>query len=439
MFNARCRIVDASQDGRITSDYVSNWVYPSSNLTDFVGDLRVHFAECPPLYQIPASHAPPAPVVPTPPPPPPHAGAAEPVTFNPLSAGVSRPSASQQQPTSQRPALFPGASLWAGLTSPPSQTAMNQPPPIRPTQRQQPQQAVNLSPQSSGGVIQPSGSSSVWGPALAQHADQVEAQRRETVAKRRATAYHVALNTALTARLAGALEAAASADMERQLNIQSELQSRSTTANREIAKLQQEREALDAAAHKLQASANALNKWLRENEPRAQIVRAAVSGEIDPDEAIIPSDPLSQQALTAQAADLALEDTLAALDKALEGKKVPLDEYLSQVRAVSRHQFIARALSSKIASMQEMERKATAAAAALAQARLSASSSAGAGAGTGAGAGGVSLLQGATTISAYPPPVSAPAPATLPIGDIYHTSGGILLNPLAAAARNMRS
>ena len=415
----------------------------------------MHFTEVPPLYQIPASQAPPVQATSHhPPPPPTHlSGGADPVTFNPLSAGANRPAqnniSTRPSQTSPPPLAKPvgsGFNLWGGLSSGTSSQPIVHPVPQQQQQQQQPPLDMRTSSSSSGMIMEPSGGSSVWGGALAQQAEQLEIQRREAAVKQRATAYHVALNTALTARLSSALEAGASADMERQIQIQGELQARGATATREYTKLQQEREALDSAAHELQATADALDRWLKENEPKAQSVRAAVAGAIDPDEAIIPSDALSQQALIAQAADLAFEDTLGVLDKALEAKQVPLSEYLNKVRVVSRQQFIARAVSSKIANMQEAERKAAARIGGL---NISGTTGAGAGTAatlntntTGAAAAAGRIGGGGNCVFssvAYPPPVSAPAPATLPIGDIYHTSGGILLNPLAAAARNMRS
>lgn len=45
---------------------------------------------------------------------------------------------------------------------------------------------------------------------------------------------------------------------------------------------------------------------------------------------IAAADPLSQQALEVQAQDLALEDTLYALDKALNSNNVEPDVYLRQ-------------------------------------------------------------------------------------------------------------
>ena len=56
------------------------------------------------------------------------------------------------------------------------------------------------------------------------------------------------------------------------------------------------------------------------------------AGEIDPDEAIVAADSLSQQALEAQAEDLAIEDTLYALERALTNGVITADAYLKQVR-----------------------------------------------------------------------------------------------------------
>ena len=58
---------------------------------------------------------------------------------------------------------------------------------------------------------------------------------------------------------------------------------------------------------------------------------ACVPGDIDPDQAIVPVDDLSQQALEVQAEDLALEDTLYALQKAFQSGILDTPTYLRQV------------------------------------------------------------------------------------------------------------
>ena len=53
--------------------------------------------------------------------------------------------------------------------------------------------------------------------------------------------------------------------------------------------------------------------------------------EFDADTAIVPTDSLSRQALEAQAKDMAIEDALYALDKALQHGTITSEAYLKQV------------------------------------------------------------------------------------------------------------
>ena len=55
------------------------------------------------------------------------------------------------------------------------------------------------------------------------------------------------------------------------------------------------------------------------------------TGEVDADSAIVAADPLCQQALECQAEDMAIEDTLYALERALTDGHLPSDTYLKQV------------------------------------------------------------------------------------------------------------
>ena len=56
------------------------------------------------------------------------------------------------------------------------------------------------------------------------------------------------------------------------------------------------------------------------------------AGDINPDTAIVPADVLSKQALDGQAEDLAMEDTLYALEKAMQAGSLTPDVYIKQVR-----------------------------------------------------------------------------------------------------------
>ena len=59
------------------------------------------------------------------------------------------------------------------------------------------------------------------------------------------------------------------------------------------------------------------------------------AGDIDPDAAIVPADVLSRQALEGQAEDLALEDALYSLDKALQAGVLTPDAYIKQALLLS--------------------------------------------------------------------------------------------------------
>lgn len=59
------------------------------------------------------------------------------------------------------------------------------------------------------------------------------------------------------------------------------------------------------------------------------------AGEVDPDTAIVAADPLCQQALECQAEDMAIEDTLYALERALTDGHLPSDTYLKQASPLS--------------------------------------------------------------------------------------------------------
>jgi len=119
--------------------------------------------------------------------------------------------------------------------------------------------------------------------------------------------------------------------------------------------VQQERAGTEGVVAGLGAKCRELEKWLEENEWKAAALgapAAAAKGgskgkaaavvdadaaaemlsKLDVNKLVVPADDLCRQALAAQAEDLAVEDALTVLDKALQGGKVPVDAYIKQVR-----------------------------------------------------------------------------------------------------------
>ncbi|KAK4403291.1 protein ELC [Sesamum angolense] len=92
-----------------------------------------------------------------------------------------------------------------------------------------------------------------------------------------------------------------------------------------------------------------LEGWLRENEEKLGSNEVNC---VDVDEAFEPCDVLSKQMMDCTASDLAVEDAIYALDKAAQEGAIPFDQYLRNVRLLSREQFFHRATASKVRAVQ---------------------------------------------------------------------------------------
>eukprot|EP01133_Synstelium_polycarpum_P004067 gene4067-4739_t len=84
-----------------------------------------------------------------------------------------------------------------------------------------------------------------------------------------------------------------------------------------------------------------LEKWLKEHEKEE-------GDDIDIDAHSEPKDPLSKQLLSLVSEDATIEDALYYLDKALHSNRITLEEYLKNVRSLSREQFMIRATVRKV-------------------------------------------------------------------------------------------
>ena len=73
----------------------------------------------------------------------------------------------------------------------------------------------------------------------------------------------------------------------------------------------------------------------------------------DPDAIIKAGDPLSDQLFDQVAIIASIDDALFHLDQCLANDLIQLQPYLKQVRMLSRQQFMAKALATKIAASQK--------------------------------------------------------------------------------------
>ncbi|KAL6591272.1 hypothetical protein ACP70R_049775 [Stipagrostis hirtigluma subsp. patula] len=198
----------------------------------------------------------------------------------------------------------------------------------------------------------PSSSSSYRFPASPQLAarpppteDPAEVYKRNAIAKLVDMAYADA----------AALRTAREAEVDALFAVQAELRHRGDLLADGVRKMGEEKEALERRLQDVMTATDAMEAWVSNNSRRGNNTQST-------EEAIEPADVLSRQMIDCTAADLALEDTIYALDKAIQEGSVQFDGYLRSVRALSREQFFHRALSAKVHSAQQQAKVASMAA-----------------------------------------------------------------------------
>jgi ESCRT-I complex subunit TSG101 len=107
--------------------------------------------------------------------------------------------------------------------------------------------------------------------------------------------------------------------------------------------MKQDQVRIKAALESVTSKTAEIRKWLEENENKSTI---------DPDKAVFFRDTWAQQMFEQVALDHAIEDTIYALDRALQDDRIDLKTFLKQIRQLARKQFFARALAQRIHEKQ---------------------------------------------------------------------------------------
>lgn len=142
--------------------------------------------------------------------------------------------------------------------------------------------------------------------------------------------------------------------MEGMFTAQAVLRQREEEVLKGLREMQYEKEALEQQLQMVLMNTDVLEGWVRDNEGKLGGDTTNVNG----DEAFEPSDPLSKQMLESTSSDLAIEDVVYALDKAVQEGSIPFDLYMRNVRLLSREQFFHRAMAAKVRAAQ-MQAKVT--------------------------------------------------------------------------------
>lgn len=125
--------------------------------------------------------------------------------------------------------------------------------------------------------------------------------------------------------------------------LQEELGRRVVITDGMIAGLHEERGKLELRVNELTEEADTLASWVRVNDPKSIVTGMNGTADGGAEEAFEAIDGESQVVLESSAADLAIDDTMCALDKALENGVLGFGLYIKQVRNLAREQFYYRA------------------------------------------------------------------------------------------------
>lgn len=137
--------------------------------------------------------------------------------------------------------------------------------------------------------------------------------------------------------------------MEGLFNAQMALRQRSEQLGKGLKEMLDEKEGLEQQLQMVLMNSDVLDGWLRQNEGKT---KGGSDGGVDVDDAFECVDALSKQMLECTASDLAIEDVVYSLDKAVQDGAIPFDQYLRTVRLLSREQFFHRATAAKVRAVQ---------------------------------------------------------------------------------------
>ncbi|BBN20228.1 ESCRT-I complex subunit TSG101 [Marchantia polymorpha subsp. ruderalis] len=289
--------VDAS--GMVNIPYLQQWVYPRSNLVELIQSTSLLFGQDPPLYSRPAvvTHLrPPPPLPPTP-------------SFhgmNPMHASTSAAASASVVQTAS-----PTANSFSPIAQPPPRALY---PPY--TQHS---------------------------PTATTTALPLQVPRTESPAE----VFKKNAINALSERVVrdtSALLRQSHTEMDGLFHTQALLNQRAEQVEKGFREMQQEREGLEQQLQLLLTNTDVIESWLKIND------RGMMDVEID--DVFEPTDALSKQMLECTSGDLAIEDILYSLDRAVRDGAIPVDAYLKHVRMLSREQFMFRATTSKIRQLQ---------------------------------------------------------------------------------------
>ncbi|KAL0728157.1 hypothetical protein Bca4012_024250 [Brassica carinata] len=146
------------------------------------------------------------------------------------------------------------------------------------------------------------------------------------------------------------MRSAREAEAEGLLGLQANLERREEELGRGSQEMANEKETLEQELQIISMNTDVLDSWVRDhNQGRSKNLLVDFD---DVDSAFVCMETMSKQMLESTASDLAIEDAVYSMDKSFRDGVLPFDQYLRNVRLLSREQFFHRATAEKVRGMQ---------------------------------------------------------------------------------------
>ncbi|XP_057524412.1 protein ELC-like [Amaranthus tricolor] len=285
--------------GIVSIPYLQKWIYPSSNLVDLVRDLSHYFGRDPPLYSQRKSDS--------------NSNHNLNVNANPNPSHTSLSGNS----------MISSNTSYSGSIASGSVAHQSMPPRVFPPSPYVGSgRSMSPSPQRQNGTDDPN-----------------EVYKRNAISKLVESVHSDVV----------ALRKTREAEMEGLFSAQAILRQREEQLNKGLKEMFDEKEALEQQLQLVLTNADVLEGWLKDNEEKMSKMG---NHNVDVDDAFEHCDTLSKQMIESSASDLAIEDVIYSLDKAVQDGVIPFDQYLRNVRLLSREQFFHRATAAKVRAAQ---------------------------------------------------------------------------------------
>ncbi|XP_010419996.1 PREDICTED: protein ELC-like [Camelina sativa] len=145
------------------------------------------------------------------------------------------------------------------------------------------------------------------------------------------------------------MRSAREVEAEGLLSLQSGLERREEEINNGLNEMVNEKETLEQQLQVIAMNTEFLDTWIRENQGKPKNLLVDLE---DVDDAFDCIGTLSKQMLECTSLDLAIEDVVYSMDKSFQDGSLPFDQYLRNVRLLSREQFFHRATAEKVRELQ---------------------------------------------------------------------------------------